>query len=506
VTSIPAAATSYWVASTEAPEFPPVAGLPDVDVAVLGAGIAGVTAAYLLRTAGRTVALVDARRILTGVTGNTTAKVTVQHGLRYARLRDSFGDDAARAYGESQRHALEWLAEHVSLLGVDCDFTRQDSYVYATDPGYGERLRAEADAAAGLGLPAAFVTETPLPFPVAGAVRCTGQAQFHPRKWLLALVARVPGEGSYVLEGAPATNLREGDPHLVTTTAGEIRARDVVVATHYPIFDRGLYFARLPVRRDLVLAAAVPAGQAPPGMHIAADTGHSLRTTPYPDGRDLLIVGGSPYRTGEVTGVQARYAELAGWAAEKLGVDRFDYRWSAQDTVPADGMPYIGRFHPRASRLWVATGFGAWGMTNGTLAGLLLADAVQGVENRWAPLYEPNRLSVRQSALEVARHNARAAVHFAAERVKGWQAGGPEKVAPGEGRVCLVKGRLAGVYRDPAGSASAVAATCTHLGCVVAFNDAELSWDCPCHGSRFDLHGAVLQGPATHPLARIEVE
>jgi glycine/D-amino acid oxidase-like deaminating enzyme len=505
VVTLPKTAGSYWLASTEPPGFPPVHGLGDVDVAVLGGGIAGVTTAYLLRTMGRTVALVDARQILTGVTGNTTAKVTSQHGLRYAALHDRFSPEVAREYGQSQQHALDWLAEHIALLGVDCDFSRQDNYVYAVDPGYRDRLRAEAEVAAGLGLPAGYVEQTALPFEVAGAVRFTAQAQFHPRKWLLALAERIPGDGSYVLEGAPATSLREGDPHVVVTTAGEIRARDVVVATNYPILDRGLYFARLSMHRDLVVAAPVAAGEAPPGMYIAADTGHSVRATPYTGDTDLLLVGGEQYRTGDTTDVMARYARLASWATERFGVERFDYRWSAHDAMPVDGLPYIGRFHPRAARLWVATGFGAWGMTNGTLAGLLLADLIQGVESPWARLYDPNRLSVRQSVTEFARHNAKAAVHFAVDHVRAFGAGGPERIQPGQAGVCLVGGKLAAVYRDPSGTASAVSANCTHLGCVVAFNDAELSWDCPCHGSRFDLQGGVLQGPATRPLQRLEL-
>jgi glycine/D-amino acid oxidase-like deaminating enzyme/nitrite reductase/ring-hydroxylating ferredoxin subunit len=498
--------TSYWIASTQPPSFPPVQGLPEVDVAVLGAGIAGVTAAHQLRAAGRTVALVDARPILTGVTGHTTAKVTSQHGLRYATLRDAFSAAVARGYGESQQHALEWLAEKVAELGVECDFSRQDNHVYAVDPDYQDALRAEADAAASLGLPASYVSETALPFEVVGAVRFTGQAQFHPRKWLLALAARIPGEGSYVLEGAPAIGLHEGDPHVVVTSAGEIRARDVVVATHYPAYDRGLYFARLSMRRELVVAAPVPGGSAPPGMYIGADTGHSLRTTPLGDGRDLLIAGGGQYRTGETSEVERKHRELTDWAGPRFGIEKFDYRWSAHDTVPVDGLPYIGRFHPRSARLWVATGFGAWGMTNGTLAGLLLSDLIQGKANPWAHIYDPNRRSVRQSAAEFARHNARTAVHFAADHLRAYTAGGPERIRPGEAGVCRVGGRLVAVYRDPAGEVSAVTANCTHMGCVLKFNDAETSWDCPCHGSRFDLEGGVLQGPANRPLGRVTLD
>lgn len=392
------------------------------------------------------------------------------------------------------------------MLGVECDFSRRDSYVYAERSATRTALQREAEVAADLGLLASYVEQTDLPYPVAGAVRFTEQAQFHPRRWLLALAQYLPGDGSYLLTGTRAIGLREGDPCVVETTAGPISARDVLVTTHYPIFDRGLIFARLEPRRDLVVAAALNPQQAPAGMYISTEDHHSVRTTPYQDGKVLLIVGGEGYRTGEQAAVQTRYQRLADWAVEQFGVTELAYRWSAQDNTTLDRLPYIGRFHPGANHVWVATGFGLWGMTNGTLAGLLLRDLVTRVDNPWTRLYDPNRLTLRQSAPSFLKGNSKVAAHFLGDRISALSAPKPADLAPGQATVTRIGNRLVAIYRDPTGKTSALSARCTHLGCLVAFNDAEKSWDYPCHGSRFSLDGSVLQGPAIQPLKPIDVE
>jgi glycine/D-amino acid oxidase-like deaminating enzyme/nitrite reductase/ring-hydroxylating ferredoxin subunit len=497
---------SYWLASSPSPPAQPPPPLADVDVAVIGGGIAGITTAYLLKQAGRSVGLVEARRLLHGVTGHTTAKLTSQHGLMYAELTRLFGADTARRYGECQQRALQWIREESANLAVDCDLEDKDSYVYTPDPSGLPKVRAEAQAAADVGLPASFVGETDLPFAVAGAVRFTGQAQFHPVRWLRALAARIDGDGSYVAEGVRALNVEVADPCVLTTTAGELRAADVVVATHFPIFDRGFFFARLQPVRDLVVAAVMPAEPLPSGMYISATTRHSVRTAALPatDGRPgerMLIVSGGHYRPGERISVSARRQALVAWAGQHFGVRQIDYGWSAQDNSTIDGLPFVGRYTRGGDRLWVATGFGMWGMTNGTHAGLLLRDLITGVDNPSAVLFEPSRLTPRQSAIRFLRSNASVAKHLVGDRVAAVRAPDPHDLRPGEAVVCTVDGRLTAVRRDEDGKLHALSGRCTHQGCAVAYNDDEQSWDCPCHGSRFALDGSVLNGPATEPLA-----
>ena len=494
---------SYWLATSPPPaiaapaERPPLDG--EVDVAVVGGGIAGITTAYLLSQAGRRVALIEADRLLAGVTGNTTAKVSVQHGLVYADLQDRFGAGTAAGYGASQLAALEWLRAERSRLDVNCDWSDRDSYVYAEDPGETDRLRREAEVAAALSLPAEYVDEVDLPFKVAGAVRFADQAQFHPVRWLRALVDRLRAGGGLVVEQTRVTDVKDG---LLTTTRGTLRARDVVIATHFPILDRGFYFARMAPVRELVVAGP---GRAPAGMFLAADTGHSVRGARLDDGRDLVIVLGEHYRPGTLSDVCDHHRALARWAVERFDLSSIDYRWSAQDNTTIDRLPYIGRYTRHSQHLWVATGFGQWGMTNGTLAGLILRDLITDVENPWAPLYDPARVTLRQSAGSFVRDNAIVAKHFVRDRLAALAnaSTGAADLAPGDTAIGAVGAHLAALRRDDEGRLTALSARCTHLGCAVAFNDDEQTWDCPCHGSRFALDGSVVQGPATEPLRRL---
>ena len=345
-------------------------------------------------------------------------------------------------------------------------------------------------------------------------MRFAGQAQFHPVRWLRALAAGVPGDGSYIAEGVRAVDVKTGNPHRVVTDAGTFSAAHVVVATHYPILDRGFFFARLEPVRELVVAGPLPATAAP--RHMYMGDGYSIRTTPYADNASdgtaqvLAIVLGEHYRPGAESEVEGRHEALAAWALEHLRLPRISYRWSAQDNTTVDRLPYIGRFSRRSERLWVATGFGQWGMTNGTLAGLLLRDLITDRAHdrtaEWTELYDPARLTPRASASSFIKDQVAVAEHFVADRLRAVGARAPADLAPGEAATTTVGTRLAAVRRDPDGTLHALSGRCTHLGCAVAFNDDEQSWDCPCHGSRFDLSGAVIQGPAVTPLERLDVD
>ncbi|WP_250002965.1 FAD-dependent oxidoreductase [Actinoplanes sp. M2I2] len=497
---------SFWLTSTPATAYPALTGDVTADVIVIGGGIAGLSTAWELTEAGRRVALVEAGRIAAGVTGHTTAKLSVLHTLIYDRVRRSSGPEAARQYATSQQQAVERVAEVAARLAVDCELERVPSFTYAESPGSLGPVRAEAEAAAEAGLPASFVTGTGLPFPVAGAVRVENQAQFHPRKYLLALAADLTRRGGQIFEHTRATGLVDGDPCRVTTEGGHtLTAANVVIATHYPIFDRGLLFARLEPRRELVVAAPIPAALDPGGVYITPDQNtRSVRTAPYADGQRLLIVTGEHFTPGAAD-VTVRWQRLIDWTHERYPGAEVAYRWATQDNSTTDQVPFIGPFHAGTRRVFVAAGFGGWGMSSGVLSGQLLSALLTGIAPPWASLYDPRRLHLLREAGPLLKLQAKTAAHLVGDRLRPSPVESVDDLTPGSGAVVRVRGRQCAAYRDRAGELHAVSARCTHLGCIVSFNDAETTWDCPCHGSRFATDGTVIHGPAVRPLQREEI-
>lgn len=492
---------SAWIASGPAhPDFPPLDEDVRADVAVIGGGIVGITTALLLQEAGARVVLLEANRLAQGVSGHTTAKVSSQHGMIYARLRSRFGADGARTYAQANEEALRWIADRVVHDAIDCDFRRRPSYAYVTSASARSDVEDEARAAIEAGLAARLVETTPLPYPVEVAVRFEDQAEFHVTKYLLGLVDRLAGNGCRVFERSHAVEVDTDEHCAVKTPGGRIVADQVVVATHYPFLDRSLAFARVHPQRSYAILCRI-AGVPPEGMFISADAPtRSIRGVPL-DADELLLVGGEGHRTGTGGDTVQRYRRLEAFAREHWHVRSVDYRWSAQDNTTIDGVPYVGRLTPRADRVFMATGFAKWGMTGGTAAALLLSDLLLGRETSWAGLFDPNRLKLRASATRLVKENAVAGIRFVADRIT--KGGRPiDDLQPGEGDVVRLDGETVAAYRDERGTLTAVSPTCTHLGCRVNWNRAERSWDCPCHGSRFTPTGEVLQGPAVHRLER----
>jgi len=487
--------TSFWVdTGPPQPERPALDEHVRADVAVIGGGIVGVTTALLLQEAGARVVLLERNRIGCGVTGYTTAKVTSQHGMIYSRLRSTFGASRARDYGDANEAALAWIAGRVERDGIDCDFRRKAAYAYVTS----NRAQAEeeAQAAAAAGLPAAFTEATPLPYAVAGAVRFDDQAEFHVRKYLLALAGRLEGG---VYERSHAVEVDTDENCVVKTPGGRVTADRVVVATHYPFLDRSLAFVRVHPERSYAIVCRI-AGSPPDGMFISGDTPtRSVRAVPR-DGDELLLVGGEGHRTGSGGDTEERYRRLERFAREHWDVERVEYRWSAQDGSTIDSVPYVGRLTPRSDRVLMATGFAKWGMTGGTAAALILADLLAGRDNPWASLFDPYRFNARASVPRLIKENAEVGLHFVGDRLLKRGQRSVEDLQPGEADIVRHNGARVAAYRDESGAVTAVSPTCTHLGCQVNWNRAEKSWDCPCHGSRFAPDGSVLEGPAVHRL------
>ena len=497
---------SPWLDTTPSePTRPPLARDLDVDVCVIGGGITGLTTALLLSESGRSVAVIEMDRIGAGVTGYSTAKLAALQSETYNELSSGHGEDGARVYAEANAASIELIEKWSKELGIDCDFRRKAHVFYTTEDKQVSNIEQELEAARKAGLDAREDSASELPYEVKKAIRLDDQAEFHPVKYLHGIADAIEKRGVQIFESTRATGVDENeDDCTVSVTGGKITARHVVVATHYPFLDRSGFFARLMPYRSYAIAVRVD-GPIPEEMYYSNDSpSRSLRRLPL-DGEELLIVGGESHQTGEEPDERRLYEKLEEWAREHFNVTDVPYRWSAQDPYSADGMPYIGAYSPRSKRLWTGTGYRKWGLTNGTAAGVLLADCVLGRDNPWLPYFDPNRVKPIASAKRFVKENVKAGLHFFGDRLHRSEYDSLEDLPAGEGGLVTVDGEKVGAYRREDGVVEAVKPVCTHLGCHVNFNDAEKTWDCPCHGSRFTTTGTVVEGPATKDLERRDV-
>lgn len=470
---------SIWTRKIEIRKRETFRGERKTDVVVIGAGMAGVLTAYLLSQREAEVILLEGNRIGSGQTGNTTAKITVQHGLIYDKLINQFGEERAKQYAQANQRALSEYARLIEAKGIDCHFERKPAYVYTT--GDTEPLIAEMTAAERLGISAAFVKETELPFPVEGAVRFENQAQFHPLEFLEAISESLTIYEKTMVQGI------EGDK--VITEGGVIEADAVVMTTHFPFINTpGYYFMRMHQERSCVLALK---GVKPlSGMYIGADD-ESFSFRSY---EDMLLLGGEGYRTGE-NSAGGRYEKLKKAAKEWYPESTEEAWWSAQDCMTLDGVPYIGRFSDSTPNLYVATGFQKWGMSSSMASAQILTDLILTGKSDVSDVFSPQRFNLSASAKNMVADGIQSVKGLG----KGFFAGAEkqiEELSKGRGGIVEYEGERVGVYKNEEGETFIVSNHCPHLGCQLEWNPDELSWDCPCHGSRFDYRGNLLDNPA----------
>ena len=430
---------SIWTKTVNLPQFPALEGDIKTDVLIIGGGMAGILCAHFLQEQGVDYVLAEGRTICSGVTKNTTAKITSQHGLIYQKLRKSVGSELAAMYLDANEAAVRKYAELAKT--IDCDFERKTNYVYSLNDG--RKLEKEAESLDALGFHSVFTEETKLPFQVAGAIGFENQAQFHPLKFVAELAKN--------LRIYEHTYVKELKPHMAVTGHGNIHFQKVIFATHFPVDNKHrMYFLKMYQHRSYVIGYE----NAPnvEGMYVD-ETMNGMSFRNY---GDLLFVGGGDHRTGKKGG---NWREIREFVRVHYPEAREVAHWATQDCMSLDEVPYIGQYSKRLPECYVATGFNKWGMTSAMVAGQILADLVQGKENKYEAVFNPSR-SMRKTQFLV--NGAEAVMNL---------------VMPAKRR-------------------------CPHMGCGLKWNEQEHSWDCPCHGSRFGEDGGVIEGPATGDLGK----
>ncbi|MDH5072251.1 Cytochrome b6-f complex iron-sulfur subunit 1 [Clostridium perfringens] len=439
--------------------------------------------AYMLKQKGRDVVLIDAAEIASGNTKNTTAKITSQHDLIYSKLIAEFGEEKARQYAKANELAIKKYKEIIEDKRIECDFEEKPAYVYSLNEV--DVLKEEVEAAKNLGIDAEFVQEANLPFKINGAVKFNNQAQFNPLKFLKGISNEL-----VIYENTRALEIKE---NLVVTSGGNITANNIVVATHYPIMNApGYYFMKMHQERSYVLALENTSEI--DGMYIDLNKeGYSFRTY-----NNLLLLGGISHRTGE-NEEGGSYDELRKVAKRLYPKAKEKYYWSAQDCMTIDGIPYIGRYSSETPNIYVATGFNKWGMTSSMVSAMIISDMILEKENDFSEIFSPRRFDLSLSINNIANDLIETAKNFIAQKVY-IPSSEIEHIKNGHGGIIEYNGEKVGVYKNKEGKEFFVSTKCTHLGCQLSWNSDELTWDCPCHGSRFDYKGRLIGSPATKDL------
>lgn len=504
--------TSSWMATSSVPVFEPLPRNTRTDVCVIGAGIAGLSTAYELARRGKRVVVVDDNAIGEGESGRTTAHLSYALDEGFDALEKVHGAEGARLAAESHRRAVDRIEEIVRLEGITCEFTRLDGYLFAAKGQDASRLSNELGAAQRAGLEdVSWVDRAPIPgFDSERCLRFPEQGQFHILKYLSGLARAFVEAGGTIHTRTHVRSVEGGKPAKVQTTSGlAIEADAVVVATNSPISDWVAMHTRIYPYRTYAVAGRIPPGSVltalfwdlgDPYHYVRVQNVESHDGSPY----ELLIVGGEDHKVGQAEDLEQRFERLRQWTQEHFPVvESWDFAWSGQVIEPVDGLAFIGRDPAGLENVYICTGDSGHGMTHGTLAGQLLTGLIVDGSHPWESLYSPSRKSLR-TAGTFLKENLNVARQYA-DWLRGGDVKSPEEIPPGSGALIREGARkMVAVYRAPNGEYTRRSAVCSHLGCIVQWNDLEKSWDCPCHGSRFGPDGHVLNGPALKGLAPAE--
>lgn len=497
---------SSWMATGEVPSRPSLEQNIKADVCVVGAGIAGMTTAYLLASEKKKVVVLDDGAIGGGMTGRTTAHLVNALDDRYFDLERLHGAEGARLAAESHTAAIDLIEKIVTQESIDCDFARLDGYLFVPPGDSTSILDEELGAARRAGLTLEKVEFAPLDYDTGPALRFPNQGQFHPLKYLAALAEAIEQKRGRIYCGTHVSEIAGGEQAHITAVNGSVVTCDaIVVATNTPVNDLVAIHTKQAAYQTYVIAARIPRGSITKALYWdTPNPYHYVRIQDLDDSSELLIVGGEDHKTGQKDDASARFANLENWTRERFRIDDIVYRWSGEVMEPVDSLAFIGRNPLDKNNVFIATGDSGNGMTHGTIAGILISDLIMGRENDWETLYEPSRKTLR-ALPKFASENLNVAAQFA-DLITPGEVDSVSEIQPGHGAVIRRGLMKIAAYRDDAGKVHERSAICRHLGCVVDWNSLEKTWDCPCHGSRYDALGKVIQGPANSDLPEVEGE
>ncbi|WP_172840443.1 FAD-dependent oxidoreductase [Virgibacillus phasianinus] len=488
--------SSFWRSTDKLPNYNQLDKDILVDTVVAGGGIAGITTAYMLAKKGKKVALVEARQLVSGTTGYTTSKLTAQHDLIYNELIKRYNKDTAKKYYQANMEALALVKKFQSEEKIDCELEEADAYVYTETSDWEEWLEREAHAYETLGIDGELVKNMPLDLDIKSAIVMHKQAQFHPVKYLHGLLKAIEKNGGEIYEHTTVMDVENNNGLTCKTDKGySLTCENIVFATHAPIYEPDDFYSNH-LKPESSYALAVKTEKSFPGsMYINAELPKRTMRAMKVDGEDYVLVGGESHDTGDGLSSQERYEELLAYADKHFGVIEVVDHWSSHDLFSPDRIPFIGKMFADKENIYTATGFGKWGLSAATIGAEVLTDLILGKFNVYTSLFSPARELNDTDKEDESETNARTDANEATKS---------KDLENGQGAMIEIDGDEIGAYRDNQGELHLLDISCTHMGCGVVWNDGDHTWDCPCHGSRFNAIGEVIEGPAIEPLGKAE--
>lgn len=498
--------SSIWINSIENKQnFNSINSNKTCDVCIIGAGITGLSSGYYLSKKGLSVIILDRSDIGTKTSGNTTGKITYQHNLIYHYLINSYSEKFAKGYLDANKEAISNIKKIIDEEQIDCDFEEQTNYIYTTNQEDLPKIHKEIDALHSIGEEAEFVTESPLPFKIAGALENKNQAKINLSKYMQGLAQSIQKYGSKIYTNSLVTDVKnENNEYITLANNYEIKSKYLVLASHYPFINfPGFYFFKM--YQSTSYAIAVDTHEKLfEGMYINPnEPTYSLRTAKYHDKR-ILIIAGADHKTGFAPDISKAYTELENFAKKHYPKSEILSIWNTRDCISLDKIPYIGDFSNTMQNLYVATGFNKWGITSSNIAANIITDKILGKENKYEYIFDSNRLKPVKNKGELKNMVSQVFKSFISNRIKIPEANLNE-IKNDNGGIIKIDGVNVGIYKDTSGNIFAVNPTCTHLGCLLTWNNLDKTWDCPCHGSRFNFKGENIYDPAFKNLEKLEI-